>query len=1085
MLTIYKASAGSGKTFQLVVEYIKLLLSNPNNYRHILAVTFTNKATNEMKSRILEQLNLLANNQQSDYLEHLTDYETFTENFVRERAKLVLKNILHDYNRFSVSTIDSFTQRTIKAFNRELGISPNFALELDSEMILAEATDRLLTKIDSDKKLLKWLRDFSREQIEENNSQRIEENIKSLGKELFKEKFQVFMTGEEEMKYNRKNLGDFGKELNKIKAGYESVLKNLGENTIEILKKNGLAINDLSYGKSGVGGFFLALSNGIIKEPGTRVFSAETDVETWYSKSSNKKEEIHALAENKLQPILIQILDFIRTNEKEYSSAVAIQKQLRTLGILTDLKEEIKNLLHEKNLLQISDANLLLSKIIGQSESPFIYEKTGSYFRHYMLDEFQDTSDLQWRNFKPLVANSLAEGNKNLLVGDVKQSIYRWRNSNWQILAEGIQNDFRENQIRTEILKRNFRSDKNIIDFNNDFFLSLKDIFEEYQFRGLENPVELVNRFNKVYESVEQLPGKENPEKKGYVKIEFLPKEDFKDIAVNRLVEQVKLLQDKGIKASETAILTRTNKEGKEIVQRFLEASKEPENQKYQLSVISNESLFLSSSQGVMFIVYALKLLVNPENKIIKVALLNLWINWLKPELLKNKMITGNIQGSSLFTEISDENEEQYFNAIFDSELGDKFDSIKEKILLSSLDETVTQIATIFKLHKIETELPFIQTLIDKAGELKSTLSNDLSNFLYWWEEQGLLTSVNVNEEVDSIRLLTIHKSKGLEFKAVLIPFFDWQTGISGNFAPILWCKPETEPFNKLPLLPVKATSSLEKTIFKNDYYSELINRYVDIFNLAYVAFTRAKSVLMINCLQPEETKNESNSAKPMHYLLEKTIQKLVQKEHFANCMNEENNSFGFGDVPDIIISEPDKIASTYIEKYHAYDFRERIKLRLSGENFLITDEHSRSVKNRGKIIHEILSEIETFYDIEKAIANAIFEGRINEQESKPIKEVLNEIIDNPKVKPWFDGTYQIINERNILKKGTLLRPDRIMISGDSAIVVDYKTGDLELAKYKQQVKEYAQLLKESGFKHVDGYLWYIHLQKAEKVAEY
>ncbi len=1080
MLTIYKASAGSGKTFQLVVEYIKLLLANPNNYRHILAVTFTNKATNEMKSRILEQLNLLANNQPSDYLEHLTDDKTFTESFIRERAKLVLKNILHDYNRFSVSTIDSFTQRTIKAFNRELGISPNFSLELDSEMILAEATDRLLAKVDTDKKLLKWLKDFSREQIEENNSQRIEEKIKSLGKELFKEKFQVFMTGEEEKKYTRKNLGNFGKELRKIKAGYETTLKNFGKNTIEIIENNALTIDDLAYGKNGVGGFLLALSNGIIKEPGNRVFSAETEVESWYSKSSKKKDEIRALAENKLQPLIIQILDFIRNNEENYSTAVVIQKQLRTLGILTDLKNEIKTLLHEKNVLQISDANLLLSKIIGQSESPFIYEKTGSYFHHFMLDEFQDTSDLQWRNFKPLVANSLAEGNKNLLVGDVKQSIYRWRNSNWQILAEDIQNDFREDQITTKVLKRNFRSDKNIIEFNNDFFLSLKDTFEEFQFKGLENPDELIKRFNKVYESVEQLPGKENPEKKGYVKIEFLPKEDFKNIAATQLVKQVKLLQDNGIKASETAILTRTNKEGKEIVLKFLEAAKEPDNQNYKLSVISNESLFLSASQGVMFVIYVLKMLANPDNEIVKIALLNLWINWLKPELLKQNKTTDTLKQISLFKEVSYENMQH----CIDSELGAKFKSIKEKILLSSLDETVTQIAAVFGLYEIETELPFIQTLIDKAGELKSTLSNDLSNFLFWWEEQGLSTSVNVNEAVDSIRLLTIHKSKGLEFKAVLIPFFDWKTGISGNFAPILWCNPETEPFNKLPLLPVKATSSLEKTIFKSDYYSELVSKYVDVFNLAYVAFTRAKSVLIINCPQPEEPKRESNSAKEMHFLLEKTIQKLAQKEIFLSCFNEDEHTFEFGNIPDVI-QEPQQISSTYIKKYHAYDFRERIKLRLSGENFLTTDEYSRSVKNRGKIIHEILSEIETYNDIEKAVGNAVFEGRITEQESNSIKENLTEIITSPQIKQWFDGTYNVINERNLLKKGLLLRPDRIMISGNSAIVVDYKTGDLALDKYQRQVNEYAKLLKETGIESVVGYLWYIQLHKVEKVCEY
>ncbi len=1086
MLTIYKASAGSGKTFQLVVEYIRLLLTNPGNYKHILAVTFTNKATNEMKSRILEQLNLLANNQPSDYLEHLINNSTYTEGFVRERAKLVLKNILHDYNRFSVSTIDSFTQRTIKAFNRELGISPNFALELDSEMILAEATDQLLAKIDTDKKLLKWLRDFSREQIEENNSQRIEENIKSLGQELFKEKFQVFMSGEEEKRYTRENLGDFGKELGKIKSSYETTLKNQGKNAIDILENHGLTINDLAFGKTGVGGFLLSLFGEPTKEPGIRVFKAETDVENWYSKSSSKKKEIHALAETKLQPLLIQILDYIRNNSEKYLTAVAIQKQLRTLGILTDLKDEIKTLLHEKNLLQISDANLLLSKIIGQSESPFIYEKTGSYFHHFMLDEFQDTSDLQWNNFKPLVSNSLAGGNKNLLVGDVKQSIYRWRNSNWQILAEGIQNDFRKDQISSKNLEKNFRSDKNIIDFNNEFFVSLKNTFEEYQFRGLDKPEELVSRFKKVYESVQQFPGKENPENKGFIKIEFLSKDDFSNASLNQLVAQVKLLQDNGIKASETAILTRTNREGKEIVVKFLEAAKMPGNEKYQLSVISNESLFLSASQGVMFVVYMLKQLVNPENEIIRVALLNLWINWLKPELAKRGKISGNSTKTALFDGVAKENEtkQNYFDSIFDAEIGQKLSLIEKKILLSSLDETITQIATVFGIHEIETELPFIQTLIDKAGELKSKLSNDLSNFLFWWEEQGLKTSVNVNEEVDSIRLLTIHKAKGLEFKAVLIPFFDWKTGISGNFAPILWCKPETAPFNKLPLLPVKATSTLEKTIFRTDYYNELVNRYVDVFNLAYVAFTRAKSVLIINCPQSEETKKETNSAKTMDYLLKKSLQNLSQTNMFSMCFSEDESLFEFGKIPAF---QPEKmhVTSEYLKRYHAYDFRDRIKLRLSGENFLLPDEHWRSVKNKGKIIHEILSEIETFDDIGKAVVNAIFEGRITEQESRSIKKNLQEIISNPQVKNWFDGDYTIINERSLLKKDVLLRPDRIMVSGNSAIVVDYKTGEQVSEKYQRQVKKYAQLLKETGFGRVEGYLWYIQLHKVEKVCEY
>lgn len=479
MLTVYKASAGSGKTFQLVVEYLKLLLKNPQNYRHILAVTFTNKATNEMKTRILETLNQIASGDESNYIAEIQKENHLTEEQIRKNAKLVLKNILHDYNRFSISTIDSFTQRTIKAFNRELGISPNFRLELNSEMILAEATDRMLAKIDKDKKLLSWLQDFSKEKIEDSYSQRIEDNIKALGNELFKENFQLFFPDDSESVYSRENLIEFGKELQQIKIHFENHLKTLGKKGMSIIAENGLTIDDFSYGQTGVAGYINNVAEIGYKEPGSRVLAAEADAAKWYTAKSMEKKTIHALAEAQLQPLLSEIIDYLSNNSEQYFTAIVVLKQLRMLGILTDLKEEIKLLLHEKGILQMSDSNLLLSKIIGQSDSPFIYEKTGSYYNHFMLDEFQDTSGLQWHNFKPLIINSLSEGNKNLLVGDVKQAIYRWRNSDYRILAEQIHFDFSESQIKEIQLEKNWRSDKNIIGFNNNIFENLKNIFAD------------------------------------------------------------------------------------------------------------------------------------------------------------------------------------------------------------------------------------------------------------------------------------------------------------------------------------------------------------------------------------------------------------------------------------------------------------------------------------------------------------------------------------------------------------------------------------------------------------------------------
>uniref|UniRef100_UPI003216FE4B UvrD-helicase domain-containing protein n=1 Tax=uncultured Draconibacterium sp. TaxID=1573823 RepID=UPI003216FE4B len=1085
MLTVYKASAGSGKTFQLVIEYLKLILENPFNYKHILAVTFTNKATNEMKSRILEQLYQLATNQKSDYISPLQQGNNYSEQYIRQRAKQVLKQILHDYNRFSINTIDSFTQKVIKSFNRELGISPNFTVELDSDMILEEAVDRMFAKIGEDKNLLKWLREFSREKIETNKSQRIDDDIKNLGRELFKESFQVFFPEEGESVYKRENLKEFAKELRQIKTGFENTLKKKGEDLFHIITQNGFSVDDFTYKKTGVAGFIQNIANGAIKEPGGRVLSACEEAEKWYTSKHKQATEIHQLVDTKLQPGLIDLVAHFSNNFERYNTTLAVLSQIRMLGILTDLKEEIQVLLKEKGILQMSDSNLLLSKIIGQSDSPFVYEKIGSFYKHFMLDEFQDTSGLQWNNFKPLLINSLAEGHQNLIVGDVKQSIYRWRNSDWNILAEQLDADFSSGQKQDFTLEKNWRSNRNIIDFNNAVFGNLKATFEEYLFNGLANSEASLEKFKKVYESYLQEPGKADAEKTGYIQANFLPKEEFQEASTTLLVEQVKYLQDKGIKAEEIVILIRKNREGAQIIEEFLAAAKLPENKAYNLSVLSNESLFLHASKGVLFVIETIRHLIDPENSIIQASLLQLWLGWLKPELQKRGIPVDSKNGHNLFdfNDYTNWHLERGCDEQFKNELEVKLKDVKAKVLLSSLDETITHICALFGLFHFESELPFLQTLIDKSGELKSTLSNDLSNLLLWWDEKGYKSSVNVNEKVNSIRLLTVHKSKGLEFTAVLIPYLNWETSWSGTNAPILWCKAESAPFNQFPLLPVQAGKNMEASEFAPVYYNEKVNNYIDTLNLVYVAFTRAKSVLLMNCPEATESKSgNSGSGKPVHYLLYKALQKQCSAEPFSGYIDEEKQVFEYGTISrkKAVKTESDIVT---IKKYRFKDFSEKLKLRLSGEDFLVEDEKHHSVKNIGKLVHEILSEIETGNDIERACLKAFHDGKITREELMEIQQSLKENLALDEVKHWFDGSYQILNERNLLTKEKLLRPDRIMISGDTAIVVDYKTGE-KSKKYNQQVQLYAQTLKETGFKNVTGFIWYLHLNEVEKVSE-
>lgn len=1090
MLTIYKASAGSGKTFQLVAEYLKILLKNPLSYRNILAVTFTNKATQEMKSRILEQLHQLAENSDSAYLDVLKNGTSLSESKIRERAKLVLKSILHDYNRFAVSTIDSFTQRVIKAFNREMGISPNFVLELDNEMILDEAVDRLMAEVDDDKQLRRWLVKFSEEKIRENKSQRIEDDIKLLGKELFKEKFQVFFPeNEEENPYTRENLEVFRKELDLTVAGFKSTLKKKGAEAVAIIQKEGLEADDFSGKSRGIGAFFSQLARG--DEPNftpTVEAHAET-IEKWYNQKSNKKDQIHKIAETQLQPLLKGILEFYRKNEVNYQSATEVRKQLRMLGILTDLKEEVKKLLQEKGILQISDSNLLLHKIIGESDSPFIYEKVGARFNYYMLDEFQDTSSLQWNNFKPLIANALSEGHPALLVGDVKQSIYRWRNSDWNILASQVNSDFPNYPAREIPLDKNWRSQGNIIEFNNAAIGALKQTFENFLFEEIDEE-SFREKFSQIYQHFRQDPGKADGVEQGMAEVNFLPEEDFEEQSLELLVNQVKQLQDNGIKASETAILIRKNKEGAKIIEAFLDAAKKEENAGYNLTVLSNESLFLFTSRGVNLVMLVVQLLIDSGAKIQKVALLNLWLSWLKPALKRLGHIFS--EESQLTLDFSQTNQylepdwpiDENFETVFETELGEKMQRLRQKVLLSSLDETVTEICTLFGLFKLEPELPFLQTLIDQAADLKISLSNDLSNFLFWWNEKGFDISVSVNEEVDSVRLLTVHKAKGLEYEAVLMPFFNWEVSWAGTQVPLLWCRPGSEPFDRFPLLPVKAGKTLSKTIFSDDYFEEKVNSFIDTLNLVYVAFTRAKSALFIHCKKKPEKLNSKKADEPgksVNTLLEFVLTQLGEDEKFAESWNAEKETFRYGKLPFFELkNKTDK--PNGIKDYRFFDFSERIRLRLNSEDFLFTESSAHSVKNTGKLVHEILAEVDTENDIELACNKAFKEGRINETEREQILNKLKTSLQNPQIKRWFDGSFSVLNERNLLTPQKLLRPDRMMVSGMHAIVVDYKWGEKIPEKYHKQVSRYAETLKKCGFEKVEGFLWYINQDEVERV---
>ncbi len=1062
MLTVYKASAGSGKTFRLVTEYIRLLLQNERSYRHILAVTFTNKATAEMKERVVEQLSKLANRENTPYKDVLIKETGLLEDSMAMKAQAALTNILFDYNRFAVSTIDKFTQKIIKGFNREVGITPDFQLELDSDLIIDESVDRMVSEIDQNPELRKWLERFIEEKIRNNQNFSVEKDLKTQGMELFKEHVQGMLPQLTKFFSDPEIAGIYLQILDNSIFGFEAHLKNKANEIKKIYTLLGYSSADFAHKSGGVAGFIEKIASGNKPDEfGQRILDAASSSDKWVTKNGGRTELI-ALVESDLRPRLIDLIEYLRRQSVNYYTAKAIKKEWFTLSVLLDLNSEILKLNREKGILPIASSNMLLRSIIDGNDTPFIYEKTGNTYHHFMLDEFQDTSAMQWENFKPLIGNALAMGASNLTVGDVKQSIYRWRNSTWNILASEIYRDFKGFQLKTITLDKNYRSNKQIVGFNNEFFKSLVEKMAEIE--TIRPVIEIYKPILEgIYADMEQKSDNQD-DGVGYVRVEVLGGEDesFPELALQRLAEQVKQLQDNGFRAFEIAILVRKNTHGEDIVNFFLEIAQKPENIPYNLKVLSSESLFLRSSPGVNFVVTVIRHILNKEEKLFKAVLLHLYeiICREKEGETEQQTQLGAIPQSAWYIDTD-------IDVRFEKQIKPIIDQVEKEIIISSTDEIIIRICGIFGLFGVKSALPYLQALIDKTAEIRKRMTNDLSNFLIWWDEKGNKESVKISEEIDAVRLLTVHKSKGLEFKAVLVPFVNWKLNENKNF---IWCSPAVPPFSQAPLVPLKLESMLEKTIFADEYYREYFNIVVDNLNLVYVAFTRAKSVLMFNL--PEKNNRDTIGA----YVL-KTVNDLAQK----GLISQNENIFESGVIPRLSRVD-NKMQQKPEYVWHFSPFGSQLKLRTENVEFVDLTERGNTRKNIGKTIHSILSSIETSADVDKAIGKAELAGNLRPMEMETVKQNLVAMMGHPVAGKWFDGSYRIMNEKTILAPGDIYRPDRIMVGSNQAIVVDFKTGIEKRASHKTQVEEYCRALSGTGMANVKGYLVYLHYQEVDEV---
>lgn len=1076
-LKIYKASAGSGKTFTLTTEYIKLLVENPDNYKHILAVTFTNKATSEMKERIVSTLDKLARRDPSadGYLKKIGGDE---EKTIRN-AGIALEKILHDFSRFRIETIDSFFQSIIRDLAHELGLTANLRVDLDQNSVLHDAVNLIIEDLQNKTDALYYsVRDYIEENIDNGKNWKINDEVEQFASNIFKEAYLN----------NEKRISEAFKDEKKMKAFKDSIksqikeceegLKRKGKSFLEKATNQGLEMNDFKSKSKGVYPFFENLAKGKIPNITNTVLKFSEEDSSWFS---NKSNEIYA---NEYRSILNDTLDYMEETVKKMNTCTLINEHFNQMKLLSVVNDKVRMLNNDANRFLLAETAHFLNKMIGGSDIPFIYEKSGNRFDHIMIDEFQDTSTLQWKNFTPLLRNSLDSFNTCLIVGDVKQSIYRWRNSDWTILNEINENPDFKDDIETKTLDTNFRSAEKVIKFNNTFFKKIKEECEG------EKDLESIS---KAYSDVKQKVAEKNIGK-GYVEVDFIDtKEDYNQNTLEEVELTISRLMAKGVSQNEMAILARTKKSLAMLSAYFAEKNN-------GINIISNESLELSASTSVQIIIAALKAIAHPDDRFAIATLVHL--------TAKGK------EDACIYIKETEELKKL---------LPDDFSNHLDELILVPVYELARQIYSIFHLDEYKGQDAYLFCFFDELLNFIKDETTDIDKVLEYWDKV-LKEKCIPGGSQDGIQAMTIHKSKGLEFHSVICPFFDWKVKTSD----LIWCEPEEKPYDTLPLTAISPTLIAADSIFEDEYEEESVKSYADTLNMIYVAFTRAENNLIImtrgemdkntdsltaaniikNITSMMTRENDEDECVLTRYDLTETIQGVGEKgdDEGNGERNGEGNGEGdnegktlkshsltvcsFGDIVEGAVKEKE------IENSCVLNFKSESPLagfRQSNKalDFANTDEEGDNDRfkyiNEGLIMHSIMEIIETPDDLGKALTQLESDGLIaNKTYREDVTQLFLKAMENETVKDWFSPRWKVMNECTILDKdrnGNLCthRPDRVIYDDKETLVIDYKTGK-QNNQHNKQVARYVNLLEKMGYKNVSGKVWYMQLGEIVEV---
>jgi ATP-dependent helicase/nuclease subunit A len=1114
-LKILKASAGSGKTFSLTLHYITLLLTNENNYREILAVTFTNKATAEMKERILSVLSGLAIGDADQKIEDfrrllLAQHPQWDVHTIQEKAYLVFRKILHDYSHFTVSTIDGFSQKVIRSFTYELNLDAGYKIEMNTNRVKQDLTIMLNHLLDERPDLLEWIIEFADKKIANNENWNYRQQLMGLAGLIFTENFQEFnayltvadakevfhLLNKEVQEKTQAFLETFSIAIDMFASTFKGF--NITADELKGKSRNKLIVAS-------------KISPNLLKESPSdlqKIFDRYLELIDNEDPYTASDKSIRHDVQHALSPILRQIAELYQF----YPSFIAyhaVQGNLYYLRLLKEMSDLLSQWRKNNGAQLISDSQILLNKLgLDENSDPtFIWEKIGNRYNYFLFDEFQDTSRIQWKNYSPLLINALGNArqqvSEHLIVGDVKQSIYRWRNGDWRILLQQVEQQImqtfhlqepqKDQFIENGSLDTNFRSLPHIIELNNYLFeripYMLQDVLNEKVRENLDeqdwhwwldsgNNSMLV----KAYENSQQLvPEKKqnDPNRRGSIEIQYLRVTDGRwrrnqvtEQSLDYVCEKIgEWLSTGRYEARQIGILVRSNAQAKQVIQQLM-AYKNRAG--LELEVISGDALSLMANDAILLLIETLKALVYNSDKhtIHRAKMAYLY-----------QLVSGAPGFDSSYWLAFKTNNIQDIAPILPAQLIEEWNQLQK----SPLIHLVERIIEIYGLTTLQNmHLPYILAFKDIINNFSQNGERGITQFLEFWEEDGSRATLPSGGKVNAIEVTTIHKSKGLAYDVVMIPFCSWD--LDGKLNGDFWIDVQDSPFDQLGKIPIKYNSSVGKSIFYKQYFEEMLFNYMDALNTFYVATTRAIQHLYICAPAFKETVDKKTG---------EIVGFDIKNEYISDLLYQALDDPGAPFVlEDGALSVDQSIANdqhaAVLDSSPAVEQQDKVTYRpIALDSYPISQElqkaFDKSTKRSinsimmmekaaqyGILAHEIMSEISLETEIEQLVDQYIEAGILTAEDRPFLLKEIHQIWHHPQIHKWLNGGYKIWNEASIiLETGETIRPDKVFTAPHETVVLDFKFTKGDSADHKWQVDNYRKALENLGYRNVQGFLYY------------